>query len=187
MTQDRLAIASQRMAVATLWLVIAMLALNAAIWIFPQLGSADGGYGLSFSLSNRLILSTHMDPRDFPWWQTLGAILVSSIPLAALALGLLSLRALFRSYARGDYFSTTAAGHMEKMGRAVLAWVILDFLCEPLLSVWITLLQPVGHRLLSLSFQTPDVVAIFLAACIVLIARILRRAADINSENQQFV
>jgi len=173
--------------VVTLWLIIGMLVLNAATWLFPKLGSVEGGYGISFSLSDRLISSAWVDVTGLAWWQTLGAIVLSSIPLVVLSMGLLNLRALFRNYAAGNYFSSGSAIYMEKLGWAVNLWVVLTFLCEPLLGLWVTLREPVGQRFMTLSFDSSGIVAIFLATCIILIARILRRATEINTENQQFV
>ncbi|AIC22321.1 MULTISPECIES: DUF2975 domain-containing protein [Pseudomonas] len=185
MTSQGLARFSQRMSAVTLLLIIAMLLLNAALWLFPQL-SAESGYGFGFGLSNSL--SSHLAAGAvFPWWQTLGGILLSSIPLLALAFGLSHLRQLFQSYARGEYFSSAAAVHLGKVGRGVALWVLLDFLCEPLLSIWVTLNAPVGERLISLSITAPTFVALFLAACISIIARILWQASEVDSENRAFV
>lgn len=97
------------------------------------------------------------------------------------------LRQLFQSYARGEYFSSAAAVHLGKVGRGVALWVLLDFLCEPLLSIWVTLNAPVGERLISLSITAPTFVALFLAACISIIARILWQASEVDSENRAFV
>ncbi|KAA8996126.1 DUF2975 domain-containing protein [Affinibrenneria salicis] len=187
MALDRLAVVSHRMAALSLGFVIVMLALNAAVWLFPQLSSMEGGSGLAFYLSDQMISMPGLDLTTYPLWQKLGAILLSSIPLLMLTVGLLNLRALFKNYATGDYFSPSSSACMEKMGRAVAAWVALNIVCEPLLSLWLTMREPAGQRLLSLSFDSAGAVALFLAACIIVIARILRRASEINDENQQFV
>lgn len=187
MHHDKLASTCQKMAAFTVLLVAAMILINAATWFFPSLGSVEGGYGIAFSLSNALIPGALDVVDNLPLWQRLGAVVISSIPLLVLANGLLNLRELFRTYAKGDYFSISAATHMEKMGRAVGYWVILNFVCEPLLSLWVTMLAPAGQRFISMSFTSSSVVALFAAACVIIIARILRRAATINQENQQFV
>lgn len=186
MTSHRLARLSQRMSAVTLLLIVAMLLLNAALWLFPDL-SAENGYGLGFGLSNDLFSRGVVGAAAFPWWQTLGGIVLSSVPLLALAFGLSHLRRLFQSYARGEYFSSAAAEHLGKVGRAVALWVLLDFLCEPLLSVWVTMTAPVGERLITLSVSAPTFVALFLAACISIIARILWQASEVASENRSFV
>ncbi|OPA94111.1 DUF2975 domain-containing protein [Pseudomonas fluorescens] len=187
MNTQRLALLSQRMSVVTLLLIISMLALNAAGWLFPVLGSSSEGIGFNFALSDRLIQGRVDQVALFPLWQILGAIVLSSVPLLALALGLNHLRKLFQSYARGEYFSCKAASHLGKVGKAVAIWVLLDFLCEPLLSVWVTMNEPVGHRLITLSVTMPSFVALFLAACIAVIARILWQASEVDSENRTFV
>ncbi|TFY95005.1 DUF2975 domain-containing protein [Pseudomonas nabeulensis] len=187
MNTQRLALYSQRMSIVTLSLIIAMLLLNAAVWLFPVLSSSSDGLGFGFALSDRQIEGRAEQVALFPWWQTLGSIVLSSIPLVALANGLNHLRRLFQSYARGEYFSSAAALHLGKVGRAVVLWVLLDFLCEPLLSVWVTMNAPAGERMISLSVTAPSFVALFLAACISVIARILRQASEVDSENRTFV
>jgi hypothetical protein len=186
MTSNRLAQLSQRMAVVTLLLIVAMLALNAALWLFPVIAGKNG-WGLGFALTDRQLSDIADKAALFPWWQTTGGIVLSSVPLLALAFGLGHLRQLFQSYARGEYFSSEAARHLGKVGRAVAIWVLLDFLCEPLLSVWVTMNEPVGQRMISLSITAPSFVALFLAACISIIARILWQASEVDSENRTFV
>ncbi|KAF2408253.1 DUF2975 domain-containing protein [Pseudomonas antarctica] len=187
MNTQRLAQLSQRMSLLTLLLIVVMLVLNTAVWLFPVLGSSADGLGFGFALSDRLIEAHAAKVALFPWWQTAGGIVLSSIPLMALASGLNHLRQLFRKYARGEYFSSAAAQHLGKVGRAVALWVLLDFLCEPLLSVWVTMNEPVGQRLITLSVTAPSFVALFLAACIAVIARILWQASEVDSENRTFV
>ncbi|XVN14490.1 DUF2975 domain-containing protein [Pseudomonas corrugata] len=98
-----------------------------------------------------------------------------------------SLRQLFRRYAQGQYFSREAAVYLGNSGRAVALWVLLDFLCEPFLSLLVTINAPVGERLLTISITAPSFVALFLAACIAIIARILSQASEVDSENRSFV
>ncbi|MCA7934263.1 DUF2975 domain-containing protein [Burkholderia cepacia] len=186
MHSDRIARISQQMATVTLWFIVGMLVLNAACWAFPSLNAASGP-GLVFGLTDSVISNLHVDVTAFPWWQKAVGILLSSVPLIALANGLRHLRALFRTYARRDYFSAQAAGHLGKTGRAIGMWVLLSLLCEPLLSVWATLREPVGHRVVSIGFSLPYVVALFTAACIAVIAHILRQASELDAEHRQFV
>lgn len=118
MHSDRIARISQQMATVTLWFIVGMLVLNAACWAFPSLNAASGP-GLVFGLTDSVISNLHVDVAAFPWWQKAVGILLSSVPLIALANGLRHLRALFRTYARRDYFSAQAAGHLGKTGRAI--------------------------------------------------------------------
>ncbi len=187
MTSQRLARLSQGMAFVTLWFIVGMLLLNAAVWWFPGIGSAANGYGLGVALTNGLVSRLGLDLSGMPWWQTLGCILLSSVPLLALAHGLRHLRSLFNLYARGKYFSGAAATHLGKAGKSAAVWVLLSVLCEPLLSMWATLREPAGHHVVSLSFGSGYLVALFLAACVAVIAQILKQASELDSEHRQFV
>lgn len=187
MRTDRIARLSQHMAIITLWFIWAMTLLNAASWAYPSLNETPSGLGFGFGLTNSLISSLGVDVDAFPWWQKAGGIVLSSVPVLALANGLRHLRLLFRTYACGDYFSALTAHHLGKVGRAIGIWVVLSILCEPLLSLWTTLRELVGHRVITLSFGAPYVVALFTAACIAIIALILRRASELDAEHQQIV
>lgn len=183
---NRLASFSQRMAALTLTLIACMLILNAALWVFPILGSEDG-LGLGFSLSGVMLTQLAVKIEVLAWWQILGAIVISSVPLIAMASGLNHLRRLFQGYARSEYFSNNAAVHLGKVGRGVILWVVSSFLCTPILSILVTLHAPPGQRLLTISFTPADFIALFLAGCIAVIARILAQASEVSSENQTFV
>lgn len=184
MYSNRLALYSQRMAAITLVFIVAMMAFNAAAWVFPDVASQ---YGLGFSLTERQLSSLSAGAIRLTGWQCLGGILLSSIPLLALTVGLANLRQLFKRYAQGQYFSSEAAVYLGNAGRAVVLWVLLDFVCEPFLSLLMTINAPVGQRLLTLSITAPSFVALFLAACIAIIARILSQASEVDSENRTFV
>jgi hypothetical protein len=186
MTGIRLAQVSHRMAAVTLMLIVVMLVLNALLWLFPMLASREG-WGLAFALTDRQLADRSAMAALFPWWQTLGGILLSSVPLMALGVGLGHLRRLFQSYACGQYFSSDAALHMGKVGKAVAIWVLLDFVCEPMLSLWMTMNEPVGERLFTVSFTAATLVALFLAACVSIIARILWQASEVAAENRTFI
>jgi hypothetical protein len=166
--------------------IVVLLLLNAVLWCFPTLASTQG-WGLGFALTDRQLSERTDLVGLFPWWQRLGGLLLSSIPLLALTSGLGHLRRLFQRYACGEYFSMDAALHLGKVGNAVALWVLLDFVCEPMLSLWVTMNEPQGERLFTVSLTVATFVALFMAACISIIAQILMQASAVNSENQTFV
>ncbi len=158
MTSDRLAGYSRLMATLTLLLIAGMLLLNAACWIFPDLASE---HGLGFALTATGVAGDlGVVARDMPLWQALGGILLSSLPLLVLASGLQALRRLFQHYGRGEYFCEDAAALLGKVGLCLACWVLANFLLEPLLTVWVTFLQPQGQRIVSLSFGSAELVSL---------------------------
>ena len=177
---------SQRMAYATLFFLVSMLLLNAACWFFPALIASEG-QGMAFGVSNRMLSSYGAEIARFPSWQLVGSLALSSLPLLALASGMRHLYLLFSAYARSDYFSPTAGRHLAMLGRGIAFWVLLDFVTEPLLSVWVTLRAPAGHHVLLLSVGTPHAIALFLACCVVTIGSILSQAGAMHHEFREFV
>ncbi|MEB0205795.1 DUF2975 domain-containing protein [Pseudomonas sp. CCC3.1] len=183
MKTDLLANRSRVLATATLVLVVSMLLTNIAYWIFP---AAIGMYVGSFSLS-ALTETLQADILLMPWWQAAGGIVLSSIPLLILARGLLALRSLFLAYSKGEYFSAESAELLGKVGKSVTLWVLASLLLTPVMSVWLTFTRPVGERLFTLSFDPSHIVALFLSASLMIIARSLYNACSLARENQQFV
>lgn len=185
MKTDQLANYSRIMATLTLVLISIMFLLNLACWVFPNI-TLGNGLGFSLAATNTLE-HLNVDVAQMPWWQITGAIVLSSIPLIVLAQGLNALRQLFQSYGAGYYFSPESAGQLRKVGQGVALWVLLSFCLEPIMSLWLTMLQPAGQRTITLSFEASQVVALFLAASVMIIARILGSASALAEENQQFV
>ena len=183
MTTDLLANRSRVLATATLVLVVSMLLANIAYWIFPDaLGIFMGGFNLTAMISQ---LNANISL--MPWWQAAGGIVLSSIPLLILAKGLLALRSLFLAYSKGEYFSSESADLLGKVGKSVLLWVLASLVLTPVMSVWITFTRPAGERLLSINFEPSHIVALFLSASLMIIARSLSNACSLARENEQFV
>lgn len=183
MTTDLLANRSRILATATLVLVVSMLLANIAYWVFPDaLHTVTGGFNLTAMIGQ---LDANISP--MPWWQAAGGIVLSSIPLLILAKGLLALRSLFLAYSKGEYFSSESADLLGKVGKSVLLWVLASLVLTPVMSVWITFTRPAGERLLSINFEPSHIVALFLSASLMIIARSLSNACSLARENEQFV
>lgn len=184
MSTTRISLLSKRMSTFTLAFLTMMILLNVVAWLFP---SNIAGHGLGFSLTESFISDSKVNVASLPGWQIAGAILLSSIPLLALVFGLYQLRLLFQTYAQKAYFSVTAAQQLGRVGKSIAIWTLLTFLCEPLLSIWLTMQAPEGQQFISFSFTVQDIVALFLAVCITIIAHILQQASLIYTENQEFI
>ncbi|MGO3623151.1 MAG: DUF2975 domain-containing protein [Pseudomonas helleri] len=183
MTTDLLANRSRILATATLVLVVSMLLANIAYWVFPDaLHTVTGGFNLT-AMIGQLDANISL----MLWWQAAGGIVLSSIPLLILAKGLLALRSLFLAYSKGEYFSSESADLLGKVGKSVLLWVLASLVLTPVMSVWITFTRPAGERLLSINFEPSHIVALFLSASLMIIARSLSNACSLARENEQFV
>lgn len=167
----------------SLLIIILMMVINIFSWLDPKL--ILGRYGLGFSLTERIL--SNFDWDTFTAWKLTGGILISTIPLLSLVGSFLAFHRLFGNYRKGDYFSKRTVKYLEYAGWGVILWSILDILCQPVLTLWLTIGAPVGERLISLSITTGHFVAIFISVCLAIISRILYQACDIYDENQSIV
>ncbi|WP_227627350.1 DUF2975 domain-containing protein [Klebsiella michiganensis] len=175
------------MSTATLFLIIAMIFLNSLCWVFPSLSSVSDGYGLSFSLTDNLLSDPEINIKSLQWWQIVGGMVISGIPLFVLSRGIYNLRILFKLYSQRIYFSLESASLLGNVGKSVIVWNILSLLFQPVLSYWLTFCEGEGNRIISVGFDSQDVVTIFTAVCIILISNIFRLAVSLQEENEQFV
>lgn len=178
-----LPIISQYMSILTLLLTIAMFLINFICWLFPDFSTHKLGFSFSISLVNSL----NINIANMPWWQILGGIIISSLPLIVLSLAAKDSFYLFRLYAQKHYFSDKAARYLKSVGKYIIIWVVFQFLAEPILSLWITMTQPVGQRYISLGFSSADIIALFLGVFFWVISEILSEASKIYGENQSFI
>ncbi|MBK5375087.1 DUF2975 domain-containing protein [Pseudomonas sp. TH43] len=185
MTHDDLARRSRLMATLTKALIIGMLVLNTAFWLLPEFARQ---YDLGFNLTAiGLSADLNVDLGSMPWWQIAGGLFLSSIPLLILANGLISLLRLFQLYSEGQYFVDKSATLLGKVGFAVILWVILSFVLTPAMSIWMTLLQPPGQGFLTIAFNASDFLSLFLAASLMVVARIHQKGSALAQENKQFI
>ncbi|MDR0218765.1 MAG: DUF2975 domain-containing protein [Enterobacteriaceae bacterium] len=163
--------------------IIIVMMINILSWLKPQLILEK--YGLEISLTGRIL--SHFDYITFSTWKLTGGILISTIPLLFLSGSFWAFHRLFGNYRKGDYFSKHTVKYLEYAGWGVILWSVLDILCEPLLTLWLTIGAPVGERFFSLSLTSSHFVAIFISVCLAIISRILYQACDIYDENKSII
>ncbi|WP_051690974.1 DUF2975 domain-containing protein [Photorhabdus australis] len=180
---DRMTSLSLIMSKFSLLVITVAIIINTFSWLKPELILEK--YGLGYSLTGRIL--PNFDMYSFNWWQLTGGIFITSIPLSSLIFSLWALHQLFRRYGQGDYFSRKTAKHLGFAAWGVIAWSILDILCEPLLTLWLTMNASAGSHFISFSLTTGHFVAFFMSACLAIISRILYQACDIYAENQSII
>lgn len=184
---QRIASLSRWMARTTIGLVAVIVSLNLALWIVPSGAQIELEHFSLTTWSSRMGADLGVDIAALPWWQRLGGMVLGNLPLVAVIWGAIHLCRLFRLYARNSYFSSQSAIHMGKVGKAAILWVVISFICEPLLSVWLTMTAPKGERMVTLGVHNGYIEVLFLAGVIAVIAHILRKAGELDEENQSFI
>jgi len=96
------------------------------------------------------------------------------------------LRQLFLCYSQSYYFSLQAAKHCYYFGLLLVLWVVLGMLFEPLKSFILSYNLTEG-RYISVSLTSEDIITLFPAISIMIIGQILKKAAELAEENNQFV
>lgn len=133
------------------------------------LASGDGGAaGLSFGVYERAVI-----------------VLGGLAPVAFATYGLVRARRCFRSFGRGDYFSSGVVGNLRAFAGGIALWVLAGWLSTPVMSILLTL-GAEEHRV-TVELNLAGFMTLFFAGIVWLIADIMRRAAAIAEENAQFV
>ncbi|SXD86529.1 DUF2975 domain-containing protein [Klebsiella quasivariicola] len=187
MSTDALAQLSQRMVSFTMMLLIAVVLLNSLVLFFPTLSFADELYGIRLSLDDRRLSALDVNLRALPWWQAAGVGVISLLVMAPLCYSLYQLRSLFKAYARRNYFSARSVQHMSRVGASLGLWTVMDLLAGPVLSYWLSLLNPTGEREIIFGFELNHIVWIFISLCVMAVAKILVKASVLYEENKLFL
>lgn len=119
------------------------------------------------------------------WWQAALATCIDTLPIVILLYGFYQLRLQFICYAKAEYFTVNASNHCYNFGKALVAWVVLGVIFEPLLSLILTLNNE--EKFINVSLTGDDIITFFPALCIMIIGRILLKASQIATENEQFI
>lgn len=117
----------------------------------------------------------------------LAGFALAMIPLAVLAIGLLSARRCFASFAAGRVFSVGAARALRGFALAVGASALLKPFAGAALSLLLGAASPGQTRSLVLSIGSDTLLTLLFAAMVAVIASVLAEAAEIAAENEQFV
>lgn len=108
-------------------------------------------------------------------------------PTAFTMWALWSLRRLFFLYASGSVFSAEALAALNSVAVALFAGVIVAFITQAPISALLTWSRGPHHREISLSFGSNDVVTLFMAGVVLVIARVMAEAQRMADENAKFV
>ena len=126
---------------------------------------------LSFYVTHPLSLETKI-------W----GFLVSGIPACVGMFIAFSLMRLFACYERGGIFTQGSIVQIRRVGMMMFVWALLNPLYQILMSFVLTFDNPVGQRMISLSFDFDYFRNLVLAGLVFLIAHIMREALKLKDE-----
>jgi hypothetical protein len=165
----KLARLSRIMAVLATLGIIVVPAIVAAIFLYP-------------GATNSLMLNiSHVGGHR------IDALFFEALPIGLTVWALWSLRQLFSNYGDGRVFSAEPLKHLDHVATALFLGVLADSVMEVPVTYLLTLHNPPGHREISLSFGSNDVVWLFIAGTVLVIARVMGEARRVADENAAFV
>ncbi len=116
-----------------------------------------------------------------------GGFLISAV-LGAFVIGAIyHLRHFFRLCTSGEIFSGEGAESLHKFSKYIVCYAFLAIPAETLIGFVMNINNPVGERIISLSFQTYDLTVIFLCLVVFAISWIYRESVLVAEENAQIV
>ena len=121
-----------------------------------------------------------------PLQRTLGAA-ASLLAIVPAFLALLALARICNEYAAGNLFSPAVLRHYRRLGWALLATTVLHWLQSTLVGLAISLTLPLGHRFLTISVSSDDLLLLLATAVVFLLGAVMGVAHGIQQENAAIV
>ncbi|WP_372657346.1 DUF2975 domain-containing protein [Hydrogenophaga sp.] len=120
-------------------------------------------------------------------WQRWIAGSISAIPLGLLLVGVWQAKRCFEQFAQGLVFTEQATGLLRRFAGWVAAAALAAILCGAAISVLLTLHNPPGMRMLSVSISSQHVFTSFFAGLVWLMAAVIGQGQALAEENEHFV
>lgn len=123
------------------------------------------------------------DPGSAEYWAQVGPALIDALPAFVLLGALDAARKLFARLARGETFSGAVGKGVRGMGSALIWAAVAAAVVVPWLHAWVDGRYGFG----GLNLEPTNVVLAVVGAALLLLGRLVARAADMKSELESFV
>jgi hypothetical protein len=168
---------SKRLALACLLLMILL-----PLWVPYYFWSAS---------DSALALNAHLMPQVLAQpiapWQRAFAGLLTEIPVVLMAVGLWWARRCFSGFQQGQLFTVEAVLYLRKFAAWVMASALASMVIIAPISVALTMHNAPGNRHLAIGIGTDQVLALFFAALVWLMAGIIGQGQALADENKSFI
>ncbi|WP_298435074.1 hypothetical protein [Ottowia sp.] len=120
-------------------------------------------------------------------WQRIVAALIAAVPLALLLFGLRQAGRCFQMFSRGQVFTLQAARLLGSFA-AWVAWAALaSLLADSAISSLLTLGNPPAQRHLSVAIGSEQLLLLFFAGMVWLMASVITQGHSLAEDNEGFV
>ena len=159
----------------------------AGLWLSGgEILLGDGGATTAIGLvrDNVSLDAAHAPAFPLPWTQRWLGLGVSLIPLGASMLCLWWLVRLFALFSAGEIFTGNTVKYIRRTGWTMLAGVALMPFHEALLTLVLTMRNPPGERLISISLESGDIRDLLVAGIIILVSWIMDEGRKLRETDE---
>ncbi|MBU4563520.1 MAG: DUF2975 domain-containing protein [Desulfarculus sp.] len=171
---ERIAKVSARLRLVSTLLMFAIPVVLALVWAFME----------NLPFNTRLPVKVDA---SLPLISRILAFLASMIPGGVAIYALSRLRRLFDLYAHGVIFREANVECFRQLGWSLFAWAGASFLFNTLAGFILTFHWKPGTRLLVLSLDSQDIMAVFSGLVVITVAWVMDQGRKLNEEQQLFV
>lgn len=139
---------------------------------------------LNHMISFQVIPSSYAVMHQLSSLERFSGFVVSIIPLGISLLILYFLIKLFRLYERGDIFSVKHVIYIRNIGYALLIGQLLNPIYQLLMGLVLTLRNPPGHRVMSITLDQTNIGILLVALLLILVSWIMMEGCKLNEEQQ---
>lgn len=128
-------------------------------------------------------------PSGFPGNATdrIGGFVIAMLPAAIAMLALHRLGAVFRRLAAGGYFDVAVAELLRRCAVALLLYPVAQIVARAAMSLWATRDADAGERALAITLSGHDIPFLLFGVLLLVLAQVLRKAADLADDLRQIV
>jgi hypothetical protein len=176
-TPEHIRLLSRVLATICLILMALMPIIPVAYWVLTDTGI----------LAVQANLTPEAIQGELSIWQRVVAGLLTEIPLAIFLVGLWQVRRCFEQFSAGRFFSSSAVRSLSLFAGLTMASVAASVVTTTLVSMVLTLQNPAGSRSLTVSFGSDQVLLLFFAGMVWLMASIIHQGQMLAEENASFI
>jgi hypothetical protein len=162
---------------ATIGIAIMLFALDAVMWLVPQIGD-----GMIDELTDNKAVAVGAGTRFL-------VFLFAVARTAILAAGLFAVAALFRSFADGNPFVPRTGQLLRRFGTALVGYTLIGPFFRTAMIAAATWNNPPGERLVSIGvgMSAQGLVLLITAGLVVALGHVMQEAARLAEDHRQIV
>jgi len=167
--------------------LIATPLLIGTIWLSGgdlTVDNSEAEFVLDMFLDDVNIDEAHMPSFPLPWSTRLLGLAVSMIPLGVGMLSLWWLVRLFSCFAVGEIFTKNTVMYIRRLGWTMVAGVAAAPIHEALLTIVLTIHNPPGERMVTVSLESTDFEELITAGVIILVSWIMEEGRKLREADE---